>query len=190
MSRIGDAPILISEGITIEKDGRSLVVNGPKGSLRMEISPDVKVEIQGNQIKISRTNDLPKIKAMHGLTRNLIANMITGVKEGWSKDLELVGVGFRAAGGGNKLTLNIGFSHPVEIDTPEGISFEVSDNTKIKVSGIDKQLVGQVTANIRSIKPPDVYKGKGIRYQGEYVRKKIGKAGKVGAGVGTAGGGK
>lgn len=192
MSRIGDAPILILDGTTIEQDGNNLVVNGPKGSLRMEISPQIKVEIQNNQIKVSRKNDLKKTKAMHGLTRNLIANMIYGVKEGWSKDLELVGVGFRASGTGNKLTLNVGFSHPVEIDAPEEINFEVSDNTKIKVLGIDKQLVGQVAANIRAVKPPDVYKGKGIRYQGEYVRKKIGKAGKVGigVGVGTAGGAK
>ena len=188
MSKIGDAPIIKPLDITIERNGDDLVVNGPKGSLKMKITPHLNVEMENNQIKVSRKNEQKKTKAMHGLTRNLIANMITGVKEGWSKNLELVGVGFRAAVSGNKLTLNIGFSHPVEVLSPDGINFEVMENTKIKVSGIDKQLVGQIAANIRSLKPPDVYKGKGIRYEGEYVRKKIGKAGKVGVGVGTAGG--
>lgn len=190
MSKIGDAPILKPSDITIEKNGRSLVVNGPKGTLIMNIDPHIGIELEGERIIVKRKNDEKKVKAMHGLTRSLIASMITGVMMGWNKNLELLGVGFRAAGGGNQLTLNIGFSHPVEIEAPKGINFEVTENTKIKVSGIDKQLVGQVAANIRKLKPPDVYKGKGIRYEGEYVRKKLGKAGKVGAGVGAVGGGK
>lgn len=188
MSKIGDAPITKPADVTIEKNGRTLVVNGPKGTLKLDIDPQIIVELESEKINIKRKNEQKKVKAMHGLTRNLIANMILGVRTLWSKNLELVGVGFRAAGGGNKLTLNIGFSHPVEIEAPEGVNFEVIENTKIKVSGIDKQLVGQIAANIRSIKPPDVYKGKGIRYEGEYVRKKLGKSGKVGVGVGTAGG--
>lgn len=190
MSKIGDAPIIKPVDVTIEKDGKTLVVSGLKGSLKMDIDPSISVELTGEKMTVKRKSDEKKIKALHGLTRNLIANMITGVKEGWSKNLELWGVGFRAISEGNKLTLNIGFSHPVEVLAPLGINFEVLDNTKIKVLGIDKQLVGQIAANIRSLKPPDVYKGKGIRYEGEYVRKKIGKAGKVGAGVGAVGGGK
>ena len=126
---------------------------------------------------------------MHGLTRNLIANMITGVNNLWSKNLELVGVGFRAQLNGNKLVLNVGYSHPIEVVAPERIVFEVTDNTKIKVSGIDKQLVGQIAANLKKIRIPDVYKGKGIRYEGEYIRKKVGKSAKIGA-TGVAGGGK
>lgn len=187
MSRIGNLPILIPEIVTVEKTGRAVVVNGPKGNLKMEIDPNISIELEGNKIKVIRKNEQKKVKALHGLTRNLIANMISGVVSGWSKDLELVGVGFRATVSGNQLTLNVGFSHPVEVLAPEGITFEVSDNTKVKVSGIDKQLVGQVAANIRAIKPPDVYKGKGIRMVGEYIRKKLGKSGKVGA-TGVVGG--
>lgn len=188
MSKVGDAPILKPSDVTIEKNGRTLKVFGPKGTLSLDIDPNLSWELESERITIKRKNDEKKVKAMHGLTRNLIANMITGVKDGWSKDLELLGVGFRAQSDGTKLTLNIGFSHPVEIVAPLGITFEVLENTKIKVSGIDKQLVGQIAANIKAIKPPDVYKGKGIRYEGEYVRKKLGKTGKVGAGVGAVGG--
>ncbi|MBI2017492.1 50S ribosomal protein L6 [Candidatus Daviesbacteria bacterium] len=186
MSRIGEAPILIAPLVTVQKERKTVVVNGPKGSLKMEIDPQINVEIEGGEILVKRKLEEKRIKAMHGLTRNLIANMITGVTAGWTKNLELVGVGFRAAGSGSKLTLNVGFSHPVEIEAPEGISFEVLDNIKIRVCGIDKQLVGQVAANIKKVRPPDVYKGKGIRYQGEYIRKKLGKSGKVGA-TGAAG---
>lgn len=184
MSRIGNTPITIPANVTIEKDGDTIVVNGPKGILKMRIVPEIKVEIANDQIILKRKNDQKRIKALHGLTRSLIANMISGVTEGWSKSLELQGVGFRAQSSGDKLTLSLGFSHPVEIQAPVGITFEVTDNTKIKVSGIDKYLVGQMAANLRKIRPPDVYKGKGIRYEGEYVRKKVGKSGKVGV-VGT-----
>lgn len=186
MSRIGNSPITIPEGVTMQKNGNNIVVNGPKGSLSMEVNPEVKVEKENNQIIVKRKNDEKRIRALHGLTRSLIANMISGITNGWSKNLELVGVGFRAQTDGSKLTLNIGFSHPVEILALEGINFEVKDNTNILVSGIDKALVGQVAANIRKIKPPDVYKGKGIRYVGEYIRKKVGKAAKAGVvGVGA-----
>ena len=181
MSRIGESPIEIASGVTVEKSGKTVSVNGPKGNLSMDLDSDISIEVEGNQILVKRKGDEKRVKAMHGLTRNLIANMVTGVSTGWSKNLELVGVGFRAQGAGSKITMNLGFSHPVEIEAPEGISFEVADNTKIKVIGIDKQLVGQIAANIRKVKAPDVYKGKGIRYQGEYIRKKLGKSGKVGA---------
>ncbi len=187
MSRIGNAPIIIPAGITVEKTGRTVKVTGPKGTLAVDLDPVISLEIENNIIVVKRKNDQKRIKAMHGLTRNLIANMITGVSNLWSKNLELVGVGFRAQANGNQLILNVGYSHPVEVAAPEGITFEVADNTKIKVSGIDKQLVGQTAANLKKVRIPDVYKGKGIRYEGEYIRKKVGKSAKVGA-AGTAGG--
>jgi len=173
--------------VTVEKNGSTVSVNGPKGTLSVELDANISLEIEGDKIIVKRKNDLKKVKAMHGLIRSLIANMITGVNSLWSKDLELVGVGFRAQAQGSKLVLNVGFSHPVEIVAPEGISFEVVDNTKIKVSGIDKQLVGQIAADIKKVRIPDVYKGKGIRYKDEYIRKKVGKSAKVGA---TGAGGK
>ena len=181
MSRIGEAPIEIVSGVTVEKDGKTVNVSGSKGVLKIELDPAISIEVEGSKILVKRKGDEKRVKAMHGLTRNLISNMVTGVSTGWSKNLELVGVGFRTQGGGDKITMNLGFSHPVEVEAPEGISFEITDNTKIKVLGIDKQLVGQIAANIRKVKEPDVYKGKGIRYQGEYIRKKLGKSGKVGA---------
>lgn len=181
MSRVGESPILISSGVTVEKSDRTVSVKGPKGELKLDLDPLVSVNVEGDKVIVKRQNDQKKSKSLHGLTRNLLANMVLGVREGWSKDLELVGVGFRVESTGNKLTLNVGYSHPVEIEAPEGITFAVSDNTKIKVSGIDKQLVGQVSANIKKVRVPDVYKGKGIRYQGEYIRKKAGKSAKIGA---------
>lgn len=183
MSRIGNTPIQIPNGVTVEKTDSTLMVSGPKGVLEMELGPSVKLEITNQQIIVTRKNNEKRNMALHGLTRSLIANMVVGVTEGWSKNVELVGVGFRAQGSTDKVTLNVGYSHPVEITAPVGIEFMVTDNTKIKISGIDKYLVGQVAANIRGVRPPDVYKGKGVRYAGEYVRKKPGKAGKVGAGA-------
>ena len=180
MSRVGNSPILIPAGVTVEKTGKSVMVNGVKGALKIDVEPSISIEVEEGKVIVKRKNDTKKVKSLHGLTRNLIANMVTGVTSLWSKDLELQGVGFRAQSSGNKLTLNVGFSHPVEIDAPEGINFEVIDNTRIKVSGIDKYLVGQISANIRAVRPPDVYKGKGVRYVGEYVKKKLGKSGKVG----------
>ncbi len=186
MSRIGNLPILIPNGITVNQNGAGIVVNGPKGELSLEVHSGVKVSIENGVINVKPRNSQKQNHALQGLMRTLISNMVVGVTEGWSKNLELVGVGFRAQGAGNngstnKITMNLGFSHPVEVEAPEGISFEVADNTKIKVIGIDKQLVGQIAANIRKVRAPDVYKGKGIRYQGEYIRKKLGKSGKVGA---------
>lgn len=187
MSRIGEAPIQIPASVTIEQDGKNLVVSGPKGKLNLVVLPEVTVEVVGQQLIVKRKNDLKKVKMVHGLTRSLINNMVLGVTDGWSKNLELVGVGFRAQVNGSKLILNVGYSHQVEIDGPVGITFEVVDNTKLKVSGIDRQLVGQISANIKKVRVPDVYKGKGIRYQGEYIRKKVGKSAKVGAtGAGAA----
>lgn len=184
MSRIGNAPITIPVGVTVEGNGREVSVSGPKGVLKIELDPTISLNVEGSTVTVKRKNDLKKVKALHGLTRSLVANMITGVSSLWSKNLELVGVGFRAQIAGDKLVLNVGFSHPVEIINPEGITFEVTDNTKIKVSGVDKQLVGQVAANLKKVRIPDVYKGKGIRYEGEYIRKKVGKSAKVGLAVG------
>lgn len=180
MSRIGNAPILIPTGIEVSKTGQQISVTGPKGTLKLDVDPAISVEIADSQVNIKRKSDLKKIRALHGLTRSLIANMVVGVHTLWTKDLELVGVGFRAQLTGDKLVLNVGYSHQVEVIAPAGITFEVADNTKIKVSGIDKQLVGQVAANLKKVRVPDVYKGKGIRYQGEYIRKKVGKSAKVG----------
>lgn len=186
MSRIGNSPITIPSGVTIEKNGYTVLVTGPKGVLNMEVDPLIVVEVQADKIIVKRKNDLKKSKSLHGLTRNLIFNMIVGTTEGWSKNLELVGVGFKAETSGSKLTMNIGYSHPVVVEAFEGITFAVSDNTKIKVSGIDKQKVGQMSANIKKMRVPDAYKGKGIRFQGEYIKKKAGKSAKVGA-TGAAG---
>lgn len=155
------------------------MVNGPKGKLELEILPEVNVEVTEGQVVVKRKRDDKFSKSAHGLTRALINNMVKGVSDGWTRNLEMVGVGYRAQGGGDTLTLNVGFSHPVVVKAPEGITFAVSDNTKISVSGIDKTLVGQIAANLRAVKPPEVYKGKGIRYVGEYVRRKPGKAGKA-----------
>lgn len=187
MSRIGNLPIIIPAGVTVEKTGRVICVTGPKGSLKMNIDPVIEVSIEDGRVVVKRQGDQKKDKAMHGLVRNLIANMILGVTNLWVKKLELVGVGFRAQTNGNKLTVNVGFSHPIEVAAVEGITFEVADNTKITVSGTDKGLVGQSAANIKKLRVPDVYKGKGIRYEGEYIRKKVGKSAKVGA-TGAAGG--
>ena len=182
MSRIGELPVQIPNGVTVQKTEEKIVVNGPKGTLEFNLQFGVSIEVNDTLVLVKRKNDQKKNMALHGLFRSQIANMVVGVTNGWSKNLELVGVGFRAQGGGDKITLNVGFSHPVEVQAPAGILFEVKDNTKITVSGIDKYLVGQIAANVRKIKPPDVYKGKGIRYEGEYIRRKAGKAGKVGIG--------
>lgn len=156
-----------------------MVTVGPKGTLETVLYPQVKVDIEGETIKVSRKKDDKTSRSLHGLTRSLISNTVIGVSGGWSKGLEMVGVGYRVQGGGDNLTLNVGYSHPVVVKAPEGISFNITDNNKITVSGIDKILVGQVAAKIRDVKPPEVYKGKGIRYSGEYVRRKAGKAGKA-----------
>ncbi|MBI2022311.1 50S ribosomal protein L6 [Candidatus Daviesbacteria bacterium] len=186
MSRVGSNPINIPNGVNVEVSGNELTVNGPKGKLQMDLLSQIKVEIEDGKVLVKRKGEDRFSKSAHGLTRSLINNMVLGVTEGWKKDLEMVGVGYRAQGGGDTLTLNVGFSHPVKVLAPVGITFAVSDNTKISVSGIDRNLVGQIAANIRSVKPPEVYKGKGIRYVGEYVRRKPGKAGKAIGGAGAA----
>lgn len=181
MSRVGNVPIEIPPQVTVAVDGHRVVVKGPLGELSRQIRPEVKAEVVEQQVVVKRRKEDRISKSLHGLTRSLIANMVEGVERGWQKRLELVGVGFRAQTSGDKLTLAVGFSHPVEIKAPEGIKFAVEDNTQIVISGADKELVGQVAARVRAVRPPEPYKGKGIRYAGEYVRRKAGKAGKVGA---------
>lgn len=185
MSRIGDAPVVLENGAQVQVDGSKVIVTGPKGTLELIVRPEVKVEIVENKVVVKRKSNDKFARSVHGLTRSLINNMVSGVVGGWNKSLEMVGVGYRAQGGGNTLTLSVGYSHPVVINAPEGISFTVAENTKITVTGIDRSLVGQVAANIRAVKPPEPYKGKGIRYLGEYIRRKAGKAGKAVAGGGA-----
>jgi large subunit ribosomal protein L6 len=179
MSRIGNAPVLIPNGVTVTVDGAQVSVNGSKGNLSLKTLPQVVVKQEDGKVVVSRKAEDKFSKSVHGLTRSLINNMVIGVTDGFTRGLEMVGVGYRAQGGGDTLTLSVGFSHPVTVKAPEGVTFTVADNTKITVSGIDKTLVGQVAANVRKIKPPEVYKGKGIRFTGEYVRRKAGKAGKA-----------
>lgn len=176
MSRIGQKPVKILEGTTVTVDKNQVTVTGPKGSLYFSFRPEIAVKVEGNNILVERVSSTPKAKSLHGLSRTLIENMIMGVTSGWNKGLELVGVGYRASVEGDKLVLNVGFSHPVNFPAPAGITFEVLENTKINVKGFDKQLVGETAAQIRKIRPPEPYKGKGIRYIGEVVRRKAGKA--------------
>lgn len=181
MSRIGKKPIPVPEGVTVEiKDGE-IKVAGPKGELKQEVRPEIKIEIKNNQVLVSRKVENKLGRSLHGLARTLIANMIKGVTEGWSKTLKLVGTGYRAKLEGDNLVLSLGFSHPVEIKPVEGIKFEVKGNDTITILGLDKALVGRVAAGIRKIRPPEPYKGKGIRYEDEEVRRKPGKAAKIGA---------
>ena len=177
MSRIGSSPISLPAGVEVKIDGDIVVVNGPKGSLTQVVNSTITVAVDGGTLTVSRANDERENRALHGLTRALINNMVIGVTEGYSKELTAVGVGYRAALKGKTLELLVGFSHPVNIETPDGITLEVPEPTKIIVSGIDKQKVGQVAADIRAVRPPEPYKGKGIRYVDEYVRRKAGKAG-------------
>jgi large subunit ribosomal protein L6 len=176
MSRIGKEPIPIPPGVTVNLDGRDLAVTGPRGTLTRRIHPAITVEVGDDSIAVRRPNDEGENRALHGLFRSLIANMVTGVTEGYRRELEIVGIGYRAAARGRGLTVQVGYSHPVEFDAPEGITLEVPTPTRIAVSGADKQLVGQVAADIRAIRKPEPYKGKGIRYAGEQVRRKAGKA--------------
>ena len=179
MSRIGKAPIDVPGGVDISITGQSISVKGPKGELSRELSELVSVTQDGAVLQVERVDDSRAARAMHGLTRSLVANMVTGVTQGFRKELDIVGVGYRAAAkGSNALELALGFSHPVNVTAPEGIEFVVPQPTRIEVHGIDKQLVGQVAANIRQWRKPEPYKGKGIRYVDEHVRRKAGKAGK------------
>jgi large subunit ribosomal protein L6 len=175
MSRIGRKPVPVPDAVTVEIGAGDIAVKGPKGELRQSFSPDMKVQQEDGVVTITRPTDRGEHRALHGLTRSLIANMVEGVTDGFEKRLEIQGVGYRAALKGKKLELALGFSHPVAIEAPEGIDFEVPQPTEIIIKGIDKQLVGQVAADIRKRRPPEPYKGKGIRYKDEQVLRKVGK---------------
>ena len=178
MSRIGKAPVQVPGGVEVSIAEGSVTVKGPKGELTQDLPEGVDVRQEGEEILVERRNDERESRSMHGLFRSLIANMVTGVTDGFRKDLEVVGVGYRATAKGDKaLELALGFSHPVKVQAPEGITFNVPEPPQIEVHGIDKQLVGQVAANIRRWREPEPYKGKGVRYAGEHVRRKAGKAG-------------
>ena len=178
MSRIGRLPIDIPAGVEVKIDGSAVTVKGPKGELSLTVASPIEAKVDGNQIIVTRPDDERESRSLHGLTRTLIANDIVGVTQGYSKGLEIVGTGYRVAQKGSAIEFALGFSHPVLVDPPAGITFAVEGNTKITVSGISKQAVGETAANIRKIKKPEPYKGKGIRYAGEVVRRKAGKAGK------------
>jgi large subunit ribosomal protein L6 len=177
MSRIGKQPIPVPSAVKVDIDGRNIKVTGPKGTLEREVVPEVRLTMEEGKLIVTRPSDAPRDRAMHGLTRALLSNMVVGVDQGFRRTLELVGVGYRAQMVGTKLGLALGFSHPVEIDPPAGVSFTV-EGPRVHIDGIDKEAVGQVAANIRKLRPPEPYLGKGIRYQGEVVRRKAGKSGK------------
>jgi large subunit ribosomal protein L6 len=179
MSRIGKQPIEIPEGVTVEVASSVVTVKGSGGELSQAVSPEMRVTVTDGEVRVERPSDEREHRALHGLTRSLIANMVEGVTKGYSKNLEIQGVGYRAALKGKNLELQVGFSHPVDFPAPEGIEFEVPAPNRITVKGIDKQLVGETAARIRRVRKPEPYKGKGIRYEGEYVRKKAGKAAKA-----------
>ena len=177
MSRIGRRPVEIPGGVTIKYTDGELEVKGPKGLLTQQLPSEIAVEIDAAEVRFMRPDDQKRHRALHGLARALTANMVHGVTEGFVKELEIQGVGYRADTSGNKLNLTLGFSHPVSMEIPKGLSVSVEATTKIKIEGIDKQLVGQFAADIRELRPPEPYKGKGIRYAGEQIRRKVGKTG-------------
>ncbi len=178
MSRIGKKPIDIPSGVEVKLDGNTITAKGPKGTEAVSFRDEVKVSVKENQIIVEQNSEDRKANALHGLYRTLIANAVTGVSKGFERKLEIVGVGYRAAMEGKNLNMALGYSHPVIIEAPEGITFAVEANTKITVSGSNKQAVGDIAAIIRGKRPPEVYKGKGVKYEGEYIRRKAGKAGK------------
>ena len=179
MSRVGKAPITVPSGVEVSIDGRRVVVSGPKGSLDHEVPGKITIRREDDTLLVERPNDERENRALHGLTRSLVNNMVVGVHEGFSKELQIVGVGYRAVvAGSDSLELQLGYSHPVMVTAPEGITFEVPEPTRIIVSGVDKEVVGQVAADIRGHRKPEPYKGKGIRYAGEHVARKAGKAAK------------
>ena len=180
MSRIGRLPITVPSGVDVTIDGRNVTVTGPKGTLSRALHPDITVSREDGTLVVTRPTEQKTHKQLHGLTRTLVNNMVVGVTDGYRKGLEITGVGYRAALNGKRLTLNLGYSHPIEIDPPDGISFELENPTRLAVVGIDKELVGQVAASVRATRKPEPYKGKGVRYSGEYIRRKAGKAGKIG----------
>ena len=178
MSRIGNKPITVPEGVEVKLDGQHITVKGPKGTLERDIHKNMTVTMDGNVIKVTRPNDEAENRSLHGLTRTLISNMIEGVLNEYKRELEINGVGYRAQKKGNGLLMNLGYSHPVEVEAPEGITFDVPNPNTIIVKGIDKELVGQTAAVIRTKRPPEVYRGKGIKYADEVIRRKEGKTGK------------
>lgn len=178
MSRIGLKPIEIPNGVTVTINDNAVTVKGPKGELSRTIHEEMSVEMKENEVIVSRPSDAKEHRSLHGTTRSLIANMILGVTDGFERRLELIGVGYRANKAGQKLVLNVGYSHPVEFEPEKDIEIDVPENTKIIIKGIDKERVGELAANIRAVRPPEPYKGKGIKYEGEYVRRKEGKTGK------------
>ena len=178
MSRIGNKPITVPEGVEVTLNENVITVKGPKGTLVKELHKNINVALEGNVINVTRPNDEPFNRSLHGLTRTLISNMIVGVKDEFKRVLEINGVGYRAQKQGNKLVMNLGYSHPVEMEEPEGITFDVPSQNQIIVRGIDKEVVGQTAAVIRTKRPPEVYRGKGIKYAEEVIRRKEGKAGK------------
>ena len=180
MSRVGRLPVEVPSGVEVTIVGSHVKIKGPKGEMEFEFSPEIEISFADGQIAVKRPSDAREMRSLHGTTRALIQNMVTGVTDGFQKELQLVGVGYRANMEGKNLVLNVGYSHPVEVVPPDGITFEVGDrNQQVFISGIDKQSVGQVAADIRKVRPPEPYKGKGIRYKDEYIRRKAGKAGKV-----------
>jgi large subunit ribosomal protein L6 len=178
MSRIGRMPVVVPAGVDVTISGRDVTVKGPKGTLSLQVAVPIEVAQDGGVITVTRPSDEGEIRALHGLSRSLIANMVTGVTQGYSKTMEIVGVGYRVQARGRDLEFALGFSHPVLVEPPEGIAFRVETPTRFVVEGIDKQQVGEVAANIRKLRKPDPYKGKGVRYSGEQIRRKAGKAGK------------
>lgn len=180
MSRIGNRPIPVPTAVTVTIDGQTVRVKGPRGMLEQSFRPEVNIEQQDGTIVVSRPSDAKTVRALQGLTRTLISNMVIGVTDGYTRVLEISGVGYRAAKEGNSLVLSLGFSHPVRVEPPAGITFNVETPTRLNVAGIDKQMVGEQAAQIRKLKPPEPYKGKGIIFSGEHIRRKAGKAGKVG----------
>jgi len=178
MSRIGKKLIEIPSGVTVTNNDNTVTVKGPKGELTRAFHPDMEIKIEDNVLTVSRPSENKEHRALHGTTRSLIANMVEGVSKGFERGLELIGVGYRAAKSGNKLVLNVGYSHPVEIVPEAGVEVEVPSQTKVVIKGIDKERVGALASNIRAVRSPEPYKGKGIRYEGEFVRRKEGKTGK------------
>lgn len=178
MSRIGKLPVVIPDGVEVTVDNNKVTAKGPLGCESVQIREEIEVKVEGKEIILTRKNDDRKSRSLHGLSRTLVNNVVVGVKEGFTKKLEIIGVGYRAQMQGNDINLQLGYSHPVVVQAPEGIKIAVEANTKITVTGSNKQKVGDVAAEIRSKRPPEVYKGKGVRYEGEYVRRKAGKAGK------------
>ena len=178
MSRIGRMPVTVPSGVDVTISGREVTVKGPKGTLSLQVAEPIEVAQEDGVITVTRPSDEGEIRALHGLSRSLIANMVTGVTDGYRKTLEIVGVGYRVQARGNDLEFALGFSHPVPVHAPAGISFRVETPTRFVVEGIDKQQVGEIAAQIRKLRKPDPYKGKGVRYQGEQIRRKVGKAGK------------